>query len=226
MSTEAHFAQERQSMLRAIEMDVRATRRYTGKSNLDPRVMSALGRVPRHEFVPSELHRHAYENRPLAIGEGQTISQPYIVALMTDLLALEPGDKVLEIGTGSGYQAAVLAELEVEVHSIEIVPSLARKAHEVLTRLGYERLHLRVGDGYQGWSEEAPFDAIIVTASPDHVPPPLLDQLAVDGRLVIPLRQENGDERLTVIVKQADGSVERREILPVRFVPFTGQALD
>lgn len=192
-----------------------------GDVELDPRVLDAMRRVPRHEFVPPEQRRAAYRNRPLPIGEGQTISQPYIVALMTHLLRLDPGDKVLEIGTGCGYQAAVLAELAGDVFSIEIVEPLARTAADTLQRLG-KRVTTRVGDGYKGWPEAAPFDAIIVTAAPDHIPPALIEQLKPGGRLVIPVGTLN--QSLTVVTKNSDGTTFHDDIVPVRFVPLTRES--
>jgi len=187
----------------------------------DERVLAAMRKVPRHQFVPDILDSAAYDDRPLGIGEGQTISQPYIVAIMTELARLRPTSRVLEIGTGSGYQAAVLAEVAGDVYSIEIIEVLARTAAETLRRLGYERVHLRVGDGYVGWPEAAPFDAILVTAAPPHVPQPLKDQLKVGGRLVIPV----GDrwQELMVIARTETGFVEER-VFPVAFVPMTGEA--
>ncbi len=190
-----------------------------GKIGIDERVLAAMRRVPRHEFVP-KLERHAaYRNRPVPIGHGQTISQPFIVALMTDLLRVNAKSKVLEVGTGSGYQAAVLAELAGEVYSIEIVAPLGREAASVLARLGYSNVWARIGDGYAGWPEHAPYDAIVVTAAPDHVPPALLEQLRPGGRLVIPVGGLSQD--LMVIEKQADGRTTSREVIPVRFVPLT-----
>lgn len=184
----------------------------------DPRVLAVLRKVPRHEFVPLS-HRHlAYEDHPLPIGEGQTISQPYIVALMTELLELTPESKVLEIGTGSGYQAAVLAELTPHVFTIEILPSLAQRARTTLARLGYPHVRVRTGDGYQGWPEGIPFDAILVTAAPPEIPPPLIAQLKVGGRLVIPIGSE-GDQELLRIRKTPQG-LQRDRIAPVRFVPL------
>ena len=184
-------------------------------------VLQAMRKVPRHEFVPESARRFAYDDRPLPIGHGQTISQPYIVALMTELARLTPGSRVLEVGTGSGYQAAVLAELAAEVYTIEIVPELARRAEDDLARLGYKNIHVRIGDGYLGWPELAPFDAIVVTAAPEKIPPPLLAQLKVGGRLVIPV----GDhfQELKVVTHTAEGY--REEInASVRFVPMTGRA--
>jgi protein-L-isoaspartate(D-aspartate) O-methyltransferase len=188
----------------------------------DTLVLGAMRRVPRHLFIPHELVSDAYADHPLPIGEGQTISQPYIVALMTELLRLRPGDKVLEIGTGSGYQAAVLAEITKPIYSIEIVDSLAKSAAARLKALGYATVEVRSGDGYRGWPEVAPFDAIIVTAAPDHIPQPLLDQLAPGGRLVLPVGDES--QELRRITKRPDGTLADEEIIPVRFVPMTGEA--
>jgi protein-L-isoaspartate(D-aspartate) O-methyltransferase len=188
----------------------------------DARVLAAMRKVPRHSFVPADQQGDAYADHPLPIGHAQTISQPYIVGIMTELLAPQPGDKVLEIGTGSGYQAAVLAELVREVYTIEIVEPLARRAEQTLRQLGYRSVRVRAGDGYRGWPEAAPFDAIIVTAAPGHVPRPLKEQLAVGGRLVIPV----GDlyQELRVITRRADGGFDERSVIPVRFVPMTGEA--
>ena len=187
----------------------------------DPRVLAALRRVPRHEFVPADQRRNAYDDAALPIGSGQTVSQPYIVALMTELAAVTERSRVLEVGTGSGYQAAVLAELAGDVYSIEIVEALARSAAATLRRLGYDRVHVRHGDGYRGWPEHAPFDAIVVTAAPDRIPPPLEQQLAPRGRLVIPVG--SADTELVVVTRTEDG-FRRRSIAPVRFVPMTGEA--
>lgn len=188
----------------------------------DPRVIDAIARVPRHELVPASLRARAYEDRPLPIGEGQTISQPSLVARMTELAHVSPGDRVLEVGTGSGYQAAILAELTDQVYTIEIVEPLARRARADLERLGYgEKVRFRIGDGYAGWPEAAPFDAIIVTAAPPTVPAPLKEQLEVGGRLVIPVGTQA--QWLRVIERTKSGFVEH-ESLPVRFVPMTGRA--
>jgi protein-L-isoaspartate(D-aspartate) O-methyltransferase len=185
----------------------------------DPRVLEAMRRVPRERFVPL-LHRgSAYADHPLSIGYEQTISQPYIVAWMTEALRVGPASRVLEIGTGSGYQAAVLAEIVREVYTIEIVEPLAASARETLASLGYRNVHVRHGDGYQGWPEQAPFDGIIVTAAPDHVPQPLVDQLGVGGRLVIPVGGQREMQFMTVITKTTTG-VTREETIPVRFVPL------
>ena len=211
----------RQRMVRAVEADVRATSREIGKEALDPRVMAAMARVPRHVFVPPELRDRAYGNHPLPIGYGQTISQPYIVALMTDLARVGPEDRVLEVGTGSGYQAAVLAEVAGRVYTVEIIPELARAARERLHRLGYRNVEVREADGYYGWPEAAPFDAIVVTAAASHVPPPLVRQLKPGGRMVIPVGGPFRVQRLTVVEKDAEGRVRSREVLPVRFVPLT-----
>ena len=187
----------------------------------DARVLDAMRRVPRHKFVPSEQQGQAYTDRPLVIGQRQTISQPYIVALMTELIQPRSDTKVLEIGTGSGYQAAVLAECTGEVYTIEILPELGRRAAELLGKLGYDKVRTRIGDGFDGWPEHAPFDAIVVTAAPPRVPQPLLDQLAPGGRLVIPVGQ--GSQNLLLITRTADG-FERKTVTPVRFVPMTGKA--
>ncbi len=212
----------RRQMVAAIRADVIATRAYIGRRALRTEVLDAMGRVPRHAFVPQAVMPAAYENRPLPIGHGQTISQPYIVALMTDLLEIEPGEAVLEVGTGSGYQAAVLADLGAIVRTIEIIPALAREAQARFKRLGYDRITARQGDGYYGWPEAAPFDAIVVTAAADHVPPPLVGQLKNGGRLVIPVGHRFGVQYLLLITKSLEGKVQTRQILPVRFVPLTG----
>lgn len=185
----------------------------------DERVLEAMRTVKRHFFVPDDVRKHAYSDNPLAIGYRQTISQPYIVALMTELLELDGSEKVLEIGSGSGYQAAVLGKLANEVYTIEIVPELAQKAKETLDQLGYDNVHVRHGDGFHGWAEHAPYDAIIVTAAPDEVPQPLIDQLQPDGRLVIP--EGSYYQQLRVYIKR-DGYLEKKDIIPVRFVPMTG----
>jgi len=186
----------------------------------DPAVIEAMGAVPRHRFVPQDYLDQAYENHPLPIGYGQTISQPYIVALMTETAELEPGDKVLEIGTGSGYQAAVLAEVGAEVFSIEIIEPLAEMAKDTLAQLSYGGIELRTGDGYYGWTEAAPFDAIIVTAAPDHIPQPLLEQLAVGGVMVIPIGPPGGYQELWRLRRLSHDEVESTSLGGVRFVPL------
>jgi len=211
----APYAAARQRMV-----DQQLIADWRGISN--PEVLRARATVPRREFVPPEIRQSAYEDRPLPIGHGQTISQPYIVAFMTEQLAPQASDRVLEIGTGSGYQAAILAGLVREVYSIEIVEALAKRAAGDLTRLGYGNVRVRHGDGYQGWPEAAPFDSIIVTCAPDHVPQPLVDQLREGGRMVIPVG-DFGDQSLFLLRKK-DGRLERERILPVRFVPMTGTA--
>lgn len=185
----------------------------------DESVLRALRRVPRHLFVPKSQRAHAYEDRPLPIGNGQTISQPYIVAYMTALLKPDADDRVLEVGTGSGYQAAVLAETVEEVYTIEIVPELARSARERLQRLGYDNVHVKEGDGYQGWKAHAPYDGIIVTAAPERVPPPLIDQLKEGGRLVIPVGAR-GDVQTLKLIRKKRGRIHTEDIIRVRFVPF------
>ncbi len=196
---------------------------YFRESVTDAAVLAAMRNVPRHKFVPAQQVRRAYDDTPLAIGYGQTISQPYIVALMTELLAVRAGERVLEIGTGSGYQAAVLAELTPHVYSIEIVEPLAKEATRRLTELGYTTVQTRMGDGYDGWPEHAPFDAIIVTCAAGHVPPPLWEQLKPGGRMVIPVGGVYETQRLLVLTKEADGGRKSRNVLPVRFVPMTGK---
>jgi protein-L-isoaspartate(D-aspartate) O-methyltransferase len=190
-----------------------------------PAVLDALLAVPRHLFVPEELAASAYADHPLPIGEGQTISQPYIVALMTEVLDLAKGDRVLEIGTGSGYQAAVLSALGAEVYTVEIKPKLYEKASEALKRHGHDKVVCRLGDGYFGWPEQAPFDAVMVTAAVDHIPPPLIAQLKEGGRLVLPLGSPFGYQNLVVVTKR-DGEVSLRNVIGVLFVPLTGRALE
>jgi len=209
-------------MVAEIAAMARDTGAETGRPRFGDAVMAAMGKVPRHRFVPALEDIFAYDNRPLPIGEGQTISQPYIVALMTDLLDPKSADTVLEVGTGSGYQAAVLAELVAKVYTIEIVEPLARRARQVLGELGYRNVEVRVGDGYGGWRAAAPFDAIIVTAAPAAVPQPLIDQLKPGGRMVIPVGGPSDVQQLLLVEKQSDGRTTTRRTLPVRFVPLTG----
>ncbi len=212
------MARERAAMVR----EVAAMAQAVGDGAIEPRVLEALGRVPRHEFVAPLLRPYAYVNRPLPIGHGQTISQPYIVAAMTDLLKLGASGAALEIGTGSGYQAAVLAELGARVFTIEIVEPLAREAAARLARLGYAGIETRIGDGYHGWPERGPFDAIVVTAAASHVPPPLVRQLKPGGRMVIPVGPLFQTQQLMLVEKRADGTLATRQLMPVRFVPLTG----
>lgn len=191
----------------------------------DRRVLEVMERVPRHEFVPEEYRAFAYEDSPLPIGEGQTISQPYIVALMTECLNLEGEEKVLEVGTGSGYQAAILSELAKEVYTIEIVGPLAERAEELLKNLGYRNVKVKCDDGYLGWEEYAPFDGIIVTCAPEHIPQPLIDQLAEGGRMVIPVGETQFPQVLKLVEKR-EGKVTMRNVVPVRFVPMTGDEVE
>ena len=206
---------------RQSERDWMVNTQIIGGGITDTRVIAAMRRVPRHEFMPSYEAEDAYGDFPLPIGHDQTISQPFIVAYMTEALKLSPGEKVLEIGTGSGYQAAILAELGAQVFSIEIVKPLAQYAKDNLSKLGYHQVHVRAGDGYEGWPEESPFDAIIITAAPDHVPAPLLDQLAMGGRLMLPV---GGYSQNLVMIRRTKEGYQRTELLPVRFVPMTGEA--
>ncbi|MGH8702924.1 MAG: protein-L-isoaspartate(D-aspartate) O-methyltransferase [Burkholderiales bacterium] len=218
------YEPQRKRMVEEIAALTRETRFETGRAALSEPVMAVMAKVPRHEFVPALERRNAYANRPLPIGMGQTISQPFIVALMTDLMEIKPGDRVLEIGTGSGYQAALLAELAGTVYTIEIVEPLAREAAERLKRLGYRNVVTRTGDGYQGWPEHAPFDAVMVTAAPREVPQPLIDQLKPGGRLVVPVGGQAAGQSLLLIEKHADGRITRRTMLAVRFVPLTDKS--
>lgn len=218
--TVPHYSAERAAMVDHLREYAQA-HELDGKE-LDDSVLAAMRRVPRHVFVPAELRNQAYENWPLPIGYEQTISQPYIVALMTDFLDVDSDDIVLEVGTGSGYQAAVLAELAAHVYTIEIVKPLARQAAKRLAKLGYANVTTRIGDGYQGWPSHAPFDAIIVTAGADHVPPPLIQQLKPGGKMIIPVDDGLFSQDLTLVEKSPSGAVEMRKLLPVRFVPLTG----
>ena len=215
------YALAREQLLREIENDMRATARETSIPALSDAVRRAMAKVARERFVPAHLAAAAYENRPLPIGEGQTISQPFIVALMTELLQPKPNDVVLEVGTGSGYQAAVLAECVAKVYSIEIVAALAQRAKAALDAAGYRNVETRVGDGYLGWPEAAPFDGIVVTAAPDHVPPRLVEQLKPGGRLVIPVGPHRASQELLVIEAGRDGRALTRRTIAVRFVPLT-----
>jgi protein-L-isoaspartate(D-aspartate) O-methyltransferase len=197
-------------------------RQLKGRGIKDERVLSAMGKVPREEFVPPESRDASYEDGAVPIGYEQTISQPYIVALMTEQLRLKPSDRVLEIGTGSGYQAAILAELVAEIYSIEIVVPLAKEAQATLQRLGYKNVHVKVGDGYKGWGDAAPFDAIIVTCAPEKVPQPLIDQLKDGGRMVIPVGERFAQQ--LYLLEKKNGQLKESVTLPVRFVPMAGEA--
>ncbi len=214
------MAKQHQSMLDEIQADMTATASWTGRPTLKPDVLAAMTKVERHRFVPAEEAPYAYINRPRAIGHGQTISQPYIVALMTELLDIGPGDKVLEVGTGSGYQAAVLAEIAREVFTVEIVEPLGRQAAARLKDMGYANVRARIGDGFKGWPEEAPFVAIIVTAAPERIPEMLAAQLKTGGRLVIPLGRQWEPQTLQRCVKGAEGKLICESRLPVAFVPM------
>ena len=217
------YQTQRERLVAQIARDVIETRGYTGKRALDERVMQVMASLGRHRFVPPGQQSQAYANRPLPIGYGQTISQPYIVALMTDMLKPEAGDTALEIGTGSGYQAAVLSRLVEQVYTIEIIPELAESGARRLARLGFDNVEVKNADGYHGWAEYAPFDCIIVTAAISHIPPPLVRQLKPGGVLVIPVGPAFQVQQLTLVEKSQDGEISTRQVLPVRFVPFTGK---
>ena len=211
----------RDRMVEQIEAYASLTPAWAIGDGFDPAVLAAMRRTPRHAFVPAGVRDEAYLDRPVPIGYGQTISQPLIVALMTDLLELDRRDTVLEVGTGSGYHAAILAQVAARVYSIEIVPALGRRAADTLRGLGYANVETRVGDGYHGWPEHAPFDGIVVTAAASHVPPPLVAQLAPGGRMVIPIGAPFATQQLMLVEKRPDGTLMTRQILPVRFVPLT-----
>ena len=214
--------QNLQNMLEKINSEVMFTSDMIGKKQLDPKVMSAMANTLREKFVPDLSASCAYDNRPLPIGYHQTISQPYIVALMTDLLELEADDVVLEIGTGSGYQAAILSQLCAQVYTIEYVSELAVTAKDRLEKLGYDNVHVRAGNGYDGWPEYAPFDGIIVTAAAPQIPPPLLEQLKPGGRMIIPVGRPNMYQELMLVEKDNEGEIKQKEIIGVAFVPFVG----
>lgn len=211
---EDSWAASREAMV-AHQIEARGVR--------DPAVLSAMRSVPRHRLVPENVRAYSYEDTPLLIGWDQTISQPYIVALMTELLRVRPGDRILEVGTGSGYQAAVLAQLGAQVFTVEIVEPLAARARLDLHALGYSNVVVRAGDGYLGWPDAAPFDGILVTAGASHIPPPLIDQLKSGGRMIIPVGESPQDQSLRLLVKQPGGVIEEQDVLPVRFVPLTGE---
>jgi len=212
-SLEAKYAAQRERMVQQI----------VAYGVSDKLVLQAMRKVERHKFVPAHIRGRAYDDSPLPIGEEQTISQPYIVAFMTAQMGLKGGEKVLEIGTGSGYQAAILAEIVKEVYTIEIVAVLGKRAEALLTELGYKNIRVKVGDGYKGWPEHAPFDAVIVTCAPDHIPQPLIDQLRVGGRIIIPVGEQWLGQELVLVTKTEKG-IHKRSVLPVRFVPMTGEA--
>lgn len=207
------FGQKREAMVRE---------QLVSRGISDPGVLSVFRKVPRHAFVPQQYLRSAYSDQPLPIGEGQTISQPYIVAYMTEILDLKPGNKVLEIGTGSGYQAAILAELGADVYSVELIKPLAENTGKILAASGYTKIHLKTGDGYLGWPEYAPFDAILVTCSPSEIPPPLKQQLAEGGKMIIPVGEQFTIQYLYLLEKK-NGKIKQRNVLPVRFVPMVNE---
>jgi protein-L-isoaspartate(D-aspartate) O-methyltransferase len=214
------FTAQRARMVAEIDQMYAETRAETGFPAMAPRVRAALGKVERHRLIPPDQAHLAYRNHPLPIGHSQTISQPYIVALSTDLLAPQPGQVVLEVGTGSGYQAAVLAEIVKQVYTIEIVEPLGRAAESRLAALGYKNIEVRIGDGYKGWPEKGPFDGIVVTAAAPRVPQALVDQLKPGGRMVIPIGERWEVQQLLLIVRNADGTLQQKNVLPVRFVPL------
>ena len=216
------FSTMQQEMLRQIKQDTYLTRSATGIHELSDAVINAMSNVQRHHFVSQPYREYSYENRPLPIGHEQTISQPFIVALMTELLSPKASDRVLEVGTGSGYQAAILATLVDKVYTIEIIPQLGKKAADRLSELGYNNVEVRVGDGYLGWPEQAPFDAIIVTAAAPEIPQPLIDQLKKGGVLVMPVGGQNQPQQLVQLTKDIHGQVTQKIVLAVRFVPLTG----
>ncbi len=226
----------RDAMVAEIEAEVASTRKWLGKPRLDPRVVAALTKVRRHRFVPAINKRHAYENRPQPIGHGQTISQPYMVAIMTDLADIQPDDRVLEIGTGCGYQTAILAELAAQVYSVEIVPELANPAAARLRDMGYANVEIMCGDGALGWAGHAPYNAIVVTAAAwQRIPPALIAQLAPGGRLVVPVDRSTSvarfpyldqDQELMVVTKDKEGRIAERNVLPVAFVPLVERSAD
>ncbi len=220
---ERKYAKMRREMVETIEAIAMETAFETGRPAFSEKVMAVFDKVPRHHYVPRGRDDEAYENRPLGIGHGQTISQPYIVALMTDLLDPKPTDVVLEVGTGSGYQAAVLAELVKHVYTLEIIEPLAEQAAARLKEQGYANVTVKVADGYYGWPEYAPFDGIVVTAAASAIPPPLMQQLKPGGRMVVPVGGAFFAQELMLVEKSADGKLSTRQVLPVRFVPLTGK---
>lgn len=223
MAAADEFASERRQMMQEVMALAQDTGSVTGRRSFDERVVAAMDRIPRHAFVPADQVPSAYRNRPLPIGHGQTISQPYIVALMTDLARVAPDQTVLEVGTGSGYQAAVMSVLARAVYSIEIIEPLGLQARQRLQAMGYGNVEVRLGDGYDGWEEHAPYDAILVTAAASHIPPPLIRQLKVGGRMVIPVGAAFMVQQLMLVEKNPDGTITTRQVLPVAFVPLTGK---
>jgi protein-L-isoaspartate(D-aspartate) O-methyltransferase len=221
-AADAAHAAEASRMVEEIERMARETAGETGHERFSPAVLAALRKVPRHRFVAAGQERAAYRNHPLPIGRGQTISQPYIVALSTHLIEPQPGHRVLEVGTGSGYQAAVLCELVQHVYTIEIIEELGREAQRRLQAAGYGNVSVRIGDGHAGWPEHAPYDGIVVTAAASHVPPALVEQLEPGGRMVIPVGSQLHGQRLMLVQKGSDGAISERAVLPVMFVPMTG----
>jgi protein-L-isoaspartate(D-aspartate) O-methyltransferase len=215
-----NYQTKQERLLKEVEEKLKATSYRTGISHLSFKVINAFKKVSRHLFVPYEEESYAYLNRPLPIGEGQTISQPFIVALMTEFLDVQPTDKILEIGTSSGYQAAILSHLASEVYAIEIYPNLARQAQDRFKELGYKNIHTLIGNGGEGWIEYAPFNKIIVTAAADKIPYTLISQLSKNGIMVVPLGEEGGAQSLTVIHKNSKGQISQKSVLPVQFVPF------
>jgi len=223
MIAEDPYTKERARMVQEIEAEVEHTSRLTGKGSFDARVMAVMNKVVRHKFVPSDKEPFAYLNEPLNIGFGQTISQPYIVGLMTDLLALRDDDIVLEVGTGCGYQTAILSELAKQVYTVEVIRDLSEQARERLSAMGGTNIEFRVADGYHGWSQHAPFDAIMVAAAAETIPKPLIDQLKPGGRMAIPVGTSYFGQTLTLVQKDNAGSITQKRILPVAFVPLTGR---
>ena len=221
--TQDEFKKKRQELVEVIQIYAKSVGGREVPNEFSANLTNAMREVPRHEFVPFEERERAYTNQPLPIGYGQTISQPYIVALMTELLRVKPDDVVLEIGTGSGYQAAILDALGARTYTIEIIPELGQPAEERLQRLGYTDIQTRIGDGYYGWTEAAPFDGILVTAAASHVPPPLIEQLKPGGRMVIPVGPQFTVQQLVLITKKEDGTIQTQLLLPVAFVPLVGQ---
>ncbi|MEA3354167.1 MAG: protein-L-isoaspartate(D-aspartate) O-methyltransferase [Campylobacterota bacterium] len=217
-----YYENQKKKLIDIIEQEVQYTSKYLNKEKLDTKVIDAIKDVPRHRFVPPYARINAYKNRPLPIGYGQTISQPYIVAIMTDLLDLKSDDKVLEIGTGSGYQASILSKIVKNVYTIEIIEPLALKTNKLLKELKYNNIHTKIADGYYGWENEAPFDAIIVTAAAASIPPPLIKQLKRGGKMIIPVGSYLYVQHLLLITKNIKGDITIKQIMPVSFVPLTG----